>query len=70
MCDFNGKIIKVFLNSNNGMICETGPFYKIDNDFLVMKNEYTGKIQYLSKANIKYVEILRDIDDKDGEKDE
>lgn len=61
MKDFEGKVIKVYLNSNSGLICETGVFIKFEDDFLLIRNTMTGHIHYLCKYFIKCVEIMRDI---------
>ena len=61
MKDFIGKLIKVFVNSNYGYICVTGPFVKIENNFLVIVNQVTKKIEYYSMYNVKTVTIIRDI---------
>lgn len=67
MNDFNGKIIKVYLNTNTGYICETGSFIELKDDFVVIKNECNNKIQYISKYSIKYINIVRPIGGEDYE---
>lgn len=67
MKDFEGKIIKVYLNANSGWLVQTGPFIRIEDDFVIMKNKLNGKIQYLSKNYIKYIEIVHDIADENYE---
>ena len=61
MNDFKGKIIKICLNSNTGYVCETGAFIDMKDDFVVIKNIASNKIQYISKFNIKYIEIIKEI---------
>ena len=61
MKDFDGKVIKVYLNSNSGLLCETGDYIRSEDDFLIIRNTMTGQIHYLCKYFIKYVEIVRDI---------
>lgn len=38
MKDFEGKIIKINLNSTSGWITITAPYIKAENDFIVVKN--------------------------------
>lgn len=70
MSDFEGKIVKVILNSSCGVICATGPFVKITDNFLVLINTITDKLEYYSMYYIKSITIMRDTDKEnsiDGE---
>ena len=71
MNDFQGKISKVYLNAESGWLVMTGPFIRAENDFIIIKNKMDGKIEYLSKGYIKYIEILKDIEaDRKVEEDD
>ena len=63
MKDFENKIIRVYLNENNGYVMETGLYVDMTNDFLVIKNTFNNKIQYLSKFIIRHVEIVKSINE-------
>ncbi|MCI1245534.1 MAG: hypothetical protein LKG11_06280 [Bacilli bacterium] len=65
MEDFDGKVIKVTLNSSYGVVCATGPFVKIENNFLVMINSISEKIEYYSLYYVKTIMIMGDIDPDD-----
>ena len=61
MKDFEGKIIKIYLDSSYGVVCITGPFMKFEDNFLVMLNPITKKIEYYSMYYIKTITIVGDI---------
>ena len=42
---FNGKRIKLYLNANYGALTVTGKFIDSEDDFIVVENELTRKIQ-------------------------
>lgn len=62
MKDFKGKIIKVILESNSGVICMTGPFVKCEDNFLAILNTFTKRIEYYSITHIKSITIIGDIE--------
>ena len=64
---FNGKVIKLYLNSSSGYLVVTGKYIDQDGDYLVIENELNKKIQYFSKYCIKYIEIIKDIEVEDDE---
>lgn len=64
---FNGKVIKLYLNSSSGYLVVTGKYIDQDGDYLVIENELNKKIQYFSKYCIKYIEIIKDIEVDDDE---
>ena len=45
MKDFEGKKIKVYLNSNYGWVFVTGAYVKCENNFLAIYNPQVKKIQ-------------------------
>lgn len=65
MEDFKGKIIKVTLNSDSGIVVVTGPFIKSVDGFIVLKNPVNKTIEYFSMYFVKSVSIVRDIKDND-----
>ena len=67
MSDFKGKVIKIFLNYNNGYVCETGLYIDTREDFIVIKNVANEKIQYVPKYSIKYIEIVKEVGGNDYE---
>lgn len=58
MEDFKGKIIKVYLASDSAYTCETGYFIKLEDNFLVIKNHRTGKIDYFCLYFVKSIQIV------------
>ena len=67
MKDFENKVIKLYLNQDNGFYGITGAYINSSNDFVVIENTFTHKIQYVSKFFIRYIEIVRDLKDADFE---
>ncbi|MFA6624157.1 MAG: hypothetical protein WCS80_00090 [Bacilli bacterium] len=65
MLDFKNKVIKVNLNTESGLMIITGPYIKSEENFLVVYNPLTEKIEYLSMYIIKSVSIVRDIEPDD-----
>lgn len=61
MKDFEGKLVKINLNSNAGWVGITGEYIKLENDFLVIRDKITHKIHYLSMYCVKSVEIINKI---------
>ena len=61
MKDFQGKVIKVYLNANSGWLMVSGPFIRKEDEFLIVKNNANGQIEYLNMAFVKYVEIVKEV---------
>ena len=66
MPDFKNKIIKIFLNETSGRVIETGMYLSENQDFLVIENSLTKHTQYISKGSIKYVEVVKCVDEVRG----
>ncbi len=60
MDNLKGKILKIYLNTMSGIVVETGVCLGADSDFIIINNQFSKKIQYISKFYIKYFEILNE----------
>lgn len=67
MKDFVGKVLKISLNAASGWTTITALYIKMEDDFLVVKNGFSNKIEYISKYFIKKIEIVREATPKDFE---
>ena len=66
MLNFEGKVIKIYLNATSGFVVQTGPFIGFEDDFLLLKNPITNEVNYISKYYIKTIEVVRDINEMDN----
>ena len=64
MKDFEGKIIKVFFNNVQGWVCLSGCFIRYEDNFVIIKETISNKIQYLNRDYIRSIEIIGDIGDE------
>ena len=70
MKSFEGKVIKLYLNNNYGCLTLVCKYIDMEDDFIVVENSLTNKIQYYSKYYIKYIEIVKDIEVESNEYDQ
>lgn len=64
MKDFEGKILKVYLDNIQGWLALTGYFIRYEDNFFIIKESMSKKIKYLNKDFIKSIEIVGDIEDE------
>ena len=65
MKDFKDKILRIFVNELNDFTTMTGLYMDSNEDFLIITNTYTHRIQYVSKYYIRYIEIVRSVKDEE-----
>ena len=61
MKDFEGKVLKVYFNNPEGLICLKTRFIRYEEDFFVLQDMSSGRIRYFNKEYVRSIEILGDI---------
>jgi len=65
MDELKGKVIKISLNSSYGLMCVTGPFIALKDNFVEIISRVSKKIEYYSIYNIKSISIIGDINSEE-----
>ena len=61
MKDFEGKILKIYFNNTEGLICLKALFIRYEEGFFVIQDMQSKRIRYLNKDYIRSIEILGDV---------
>ena len=64
MKDFEGKVLKVYSNNTEGLICLKANFIRYCDGFLIIQDQASKRIRYLNKDYIRSIEIMGDIDEE------
>ena len=64
MKDFEGKILKVYFNNSEGLVCLKCRYIRAEGDFFVLQDASSMRIRYVNKNYIRSIEILGDINEE------
>ena len=64
MKDFEGKILKIYMNNTGGLVCLRADYIRFSDGFFVVMDSASKRIRYINKDCIRSIEIVGDIDEE------
>ena len=64
MKDFEGKILKVYFNNAEGLVCLKSRYIRDEEGFFVLEDNASGKIRYINRDYIRSIEIVGDVNEE------
>lgn len=64
MKDFEGKILKVYFNNAEGLVCLKSRYIRFEEGFFVLQDYASKRIRYINKDYIRSIEILGEINEE------
>ena len=64
MKDFEGKVLKIYFNNPEGLICLKANYITFEEGFFVVQDLASKRIRYMNKEYVRSIEIMGDINEE------